>query len=218
MISPSEWLQRMGRRGRCHSWTSCSAGRTPGAPDPCQCRCSSWAEASAPSQTLWQSGQGWRVKDVKSQRSSNSRAMSWDVGGQDWMITTNFSWLFEILKQPVFHLNVCLIDIGNVTVRWTVYRVEGEGESTHEDSPVELDEDQVPDLQDIGIVHVDQVRCVPTSDAVEMDLAAGAARPCVSHLPEVVLHAAGQNASLLHPSREAGPPRDQGQTNEKAFM
>lgn len=89
---------------------------------------------------------------------------------------------------------------------------------THEDVPVELDEDQVPDLQDIGIVHVDQVRCVPASDAVEVHLAAGAARPRVSHLPEVVLHAAGQNASLLHPSREARPPRDEGQTHAKAFM
>lgn len=86
------------------------------------------------------------------------------------------------------------------------------------DAPVELDEDQIPDLQDVGIVHVDQVRCVPASDAIVVDLAAGATGSCVPHLPEVVLHAAGQNASLLHPTREAGPPRDDGQINAKAFI
>lgn len=55
---PSEWLQSMGQRGRCHSWTSCSAVQTPGAPDPSLCRCSFWAAAWAPSQTLWEGRTG----------------------------------------------------------------------------------------------------------------------------------------------------------------
>ncbi len=68
-------------------------------------------------------------------------------------------------------------------------------------SPVELDEHQVPDLQDVGIVHVDQVGGVSPSDAVVVDLTAGTAGTGVSHLPEVILHAAWQDASLLHPER-----------------
>lgn len=68
--------------------------------------------------------------------------------------------------------------------------------------PVELDEHQVPDLQDVGVIHVHQVRGVSPSDAVIMDLAAGAAGASVSHLPEVILHAAWQDASLLHPECE----------------
>lgn len=65
--------------------------------------------------------------------------------------------------------------------------------------PVELDEDQVPDLQHVGVVHVDQVGGVAASDAVEVDLAAGPAGARVAHLPEIILHAAGQDAALLHP-------------------
>lgn len=65
--------------------------------------------------------------------------------------------------------------------------------------PVELDEHQVPDLQHVGVVHVYQVRGVPAPNAVVVDLAAGAAGARVPHFPEVVLHAAWQDASLLHP-------------------
>lgn len=68
--------------------------------------------------------------------------------------------------------------------------------------PVELDEHQVPDLQDVGVIHVDQVRGVSVADAVVVDLAAGAAGSRVPHLPEVVLHAARQDASLLHPEEK----------------
>lgn len=64
--------------------------------------------------------------------------------------------------------------------------------------PVELDEDQVPDLQHVGVVHVHQVRRVPPSDPVVMDLTAGAAGAGVAHLPEVVLHAARKDAGLVH--------------------
>lgn len=69
--------------------------------------------------------------------------------------------------------------------------------------PVELDEDQVPDLQHVGVVHVDQVGGVPAPDAVEVDLAAGSAGARVPHLPEVVLHAAGQDAGLVQPATDS---------------
>jgi len=64
--------------------------------------------------------------------------------------------------------------------------------------PVELNEHQVPDLQDVGVVHVDQVGGVPAPDAVVVDLAAGATGARVAHLPEVVVHAAGQDTLRRH--------------------
>lgn len=45
------------------------------------------------------------------------------------------------------------------------------------------------------------MRGVPSSDAVVVDLTAGAAGTGVSHLPEVILHAAWKDTSLLHPER-----------------
>lgn len=78
--------------------------------------------------------------------------------------------------------------------------------------PVELDEHQVPDLQHIGIIHVHQVRGVSPSDAVIVDLAAGAAGAGVAHLPEVILHAARQDASLLH--TEADTQREREDLNQ----
>jgi hypothetical protein len=53
---------------------------------------------------------------------------------------------------------------------------------------VELDEDVVPELDDIGVARVDQARGVPPADAVEVDLRAWPARARLAHLPEVVLH------------------------------
>lgn len=67
--------------------------------------------------------------------------------------------------------------------------------------PVELDENEVPDLQHIWIVHVHQVRGVPPTDAVIVDLTAGTTGTSVSHLPEVILHTARKDASLLHPEQ-----------------
>mmetsp|Transcript_18016 Transcript_18016/g.57622 ORF Transcript_18016/g.57622 Transcript_18016/m.57622 type:complete len:812 (+) Transcript_18016:860-3295(+) len=52
---------------------------------------------------------------------------------------------------------------------------------------VELDEHQVPDLEHVRVVHVDQVRRVAPADAVVVDLRARPARARVAHLPEVVL-------------------------------
>ena len=56
--------------------------------------------------------------------------------------------------------------------------------------PVELDEDEVPDLEHVGVILVDKVSDVATpSNAVVVKLSGGAARASVAHLPEVVLHA-----------------------------
>lgn len=57
-----------------------------------------------------------------------------------------------------------------------------------------LDEDDVPDLQHVGIVHVDEVRRVTAADAVVVDLRAGTARAHIAHLPEVVLAPKRQHA------------------------
>ena len=72
---------------------------------------------------------------------------------------------------------------------------------------VVLDEDVVPDLEDlrfvtslardavdaskdaaprVGIVHIDQRSGIPTTDAIVVDLGTRATRPDVAHLPEVV--------------------------------
>ena len=52
---------------------------------------------------------------------------------------------------------------------------------------IELDEDQVPDLDDIRVVHVDEVSTGCIRCAVVVNLRAGSARTCRAHLPEVVL-------------------------------
>ena len=55
-------------------------------------------------------------------------------------------------------------------------------------SPVVLHKDEIPNLEDIRIVHVNEVGRVPASaDAIEMDFGARTARSGVSHLPEIVL-------------------------------
>mgnify|MGYP001021360563 CR=1 FL=1 len=68
--------------------------------------------------------------------------------------------------------------------------------------PVELDEDEIPDLEDVGVILVDKVSDVATpSNAVVVKLSGGAARADVTHLPEVVLHAPRNH---LRKSRELG--------------
>ena len=70
-----------------------------------------------------------------------------------------------------------------------------------------LDEDQVPDLQHIGVVLVDKRSGVAAADAVVMDLRAWPARPLVAHLPEVVLAPERQHARLrehLQPASALG--------------
>ena len=58
---------------------------------------------------------------------------------------------------------------------------------------VELDEHQVPDLQHIGVAAVHLLGGVAPTDAIEVDLAARAAGTRLAHLPEVVLHVAGNH-------------------------
>ncbi len=55
-----------------------------------------------------------------------------------------------------------------------------------------LDEHNVPYFQNIRVVQVDKVGCVAAAYSVIVDLAAGPARPLVSHLPEVVCAPKGQ--------------------------
>ena len=56
------------------------------------------------------------------------------------------------------------------------------------------DEDEVPYFENIGNVHVDEAAGIATSDAVVVDLRAWSTRSCVTHHPEVVLHAEGHHS------------------------
>ena len=57
-----------------------------------------------------------------------------------------------------------------------------------------LDENKIPDLQDVRVIHVHKAACVSPSDSVVMDFAAGATWSLVSHLPEIVFAAKRQNS------------------------
>mmetsp|Transcript_51491 Transcript_51491/g.85529 ORF Transcript_51491/g.85529 Transcript_51491/m.85529 type:complete len:613 (+) Transcript_51491:698-2536(+) len=59
---------------------------------------------------------------------------------------------------------------------------------------VVLDEDKVPDLNDLRVVHVHQVGDVSASHTVVVDLSAWSTWPSEAHLPEVLLHAKGKDA------------------------
>lgn len=65
---------------------------------------------------------------------------------------------------------------------------------------VELHENEVPDLDNHGIVHVDQAGGVASSDLVVVYLAARTARTLVTHLPKVILHVSGNNVIFGHAS------------------
>lgn len=51
-------------------------------------------------------------------------------------------------------------------------------------------------LDHFGKVHVDVFRGIATADSVVVDLRTGAARPDVSHLPEVIGAAEGEHVTL----------------------
>jgi hypothetical protein len=51
---------------------------------------------------------------------------------------------------------------------------------------VELHEYQVPDLNDVGIIHVDFVSAVAAPDAVVVHFGAGPARSLVAHFWELI--------------------------------
>ena len=62
--------------------------------------------------------------------------------------------------------------------------------------PEHLNEHDVPNLDNHRVIHVDKVRTIAPTDAVIVELSARTARAGLSHLPEVVLHAALEHAIL----------------------
>jgi hypothetical protein len=64
--------------------------------------------------------------------------------------------------------------------------------------PVELNEHKVPYFQHVGVIFVDQMSSLPTSNAVEVELRARTARSCLTHFPEVIFHAAWENMRCWH--------------------
>ena len=81
---------------------------------------------------------------------------------------------------------------------------------TSEETAVQhLDEHNVPDLEDVGVVHVDERSRVPAADAVIVDLAARAAGALVTHLPEVVLAAERQHPRLRQQLQPGSHPEAQ---------
>lgn len=76
-----------------------------------------------------------------------------------------------------------------------------------------MDEHEVPDLQHVGVILVDKMCSIPTPDPVIVDLTAGTTWACVTHLPEVILHVAGEDFSVIHPvhSGEDKPSYNHGQ-------
>lgn len=66
--------------------------------------------------------------------------------------------------------------------------------------PVVLDEHEVPDLQHIGVILVDKMCSIPTTNPVIVDLTAGTTWACVTHLPEVILHVAREDFGVIQPA------------------
>lgn len=50
-----------------------------------------------------------------------------------------------------------------------------------------LNENKIPDLQDVGVVHVHKVGSISAPNPVVVDLSTGPTRALVAHLPKVVL-------------------------------
>eukprot|EP00967_Tisochrysis_lutea_P033788 scaffold40214_cov26-Tisochrysis_lutea.AAC.3 len=61
---------------------------------------------------------------------------------------------------------------------------------------VELDEDEVPYLEHVWVVHIDEVGGVTPADAVVVQFGARSTRANIAHLPEVVLARAGEDTAL----------------------
>jgi len=61
---------------------------------------------------------------------------------------------------------------------------------------VELNEHQIPNLQDIGIILINQLWNAASSDSIKMYLCARATWALVSHFPKVVLGAAGDDSGF----------------------
>ena len=69
----------------------------------------------------------------------------------------------------------------------------------HDDPPVVLHEDQVPDLYQFWVVSIDQRGGVTPPYVVVVDLGTGTAGTRVPHLPKVVFQAKGEQASRRNP-------------------
>mmetsp|Transcript_48588 Transcript_48588/g.72100 ORF Transcript_48588/g.72100 Transcript_48588/m.72100 type:complete len:556 (-) Transcript_48588:787-2454(-) len=69
----------------------------------------------------------------------------------------------------------------------SVDRLRGQRVERRVGQAVELDEHNVPNLQDIGVIHVDQFRDLAVTDTVVVKFGAGTARASGSHFPEVIL-------------------------------
>ena len=67
--------------------------------------------------------------------------------------------------------------------------------------PIELNEDKIPNFQDIRIVMIDQMSGITATDAIEMDLGTRPTRSRVAHFPEVVLHITGKDVIVGQTSR-----------------
>ena len=78
----------------------------------------------------------------------------------------------------------------------------------HLNNQARLNEDQIPDLQHIWVIHVDHGGSVAAPNAIVMNLSTRATRPLVSHLPKVVFAVEGQHTlyrQVLQPAgRESG--------------
>ena len=68
-------------------------------------------------------------------------------------------------------------------------------------SLVKFHEHHIPQLQHIGIVHVDQRSSKPAADAIVVDLGARAARTRLAHLPEIVLETKRKHAIGRKPAK-----------------
>lgn len=71
---------------------------------------------------------------------------------------------------------------------------------------VELHEDKIPNLENIGVVHVHELGAVTIANSIVVNLRARAAGTSVAHLPEVILDTAGNNVVL----RQALEPQSLG--------
>lgn len=59
--------------------------------------------------------------------------------------------------------------------------------------PVILYEHKIPDLQDVWMIHVNEMFSISTPNPVVVDLCAGATGASLTHLPEVVFHVKGHH-------------------------
>lgn len=67
--------------------------------------------------------------------------------------------------------------------------------------PIVLHEHQIPDLHHVRTVRVDKRTSIPIAKVVVVDLGAWATRPCLTHLPEIILHSKWEDLIRMHAGR-----------------